>query len=518
MKKALTLLLAITMVCLLVAPVAGVAEEKVRLTVLAVPHSLTKDLNEIPYFKEMADKAGVELVFDIVPGGPGYVERKSAMLASGELPDILLGTDALTKADIAQFSDLLADMSQLLDCAPNVKKMFEEKPEIESMVTDEEGQIFALLKYQRFWPRNMTRQMINQAWLDKLGLSAPTTWEELYDILMAFKTQDPNGNGQADEIPMDWAPGISGFHVTSMIAGMGLPISMYQGQGYYVEDGVVKNFFISPEYKQLIQFLDKCYADGLINKDVYTQDYSTFQSLGRGGNVGFTFGWDAADRMGPDYSKDFVYLPPLKPTADYVGEQYWENDFYLMNYAYPAVSISDACKNKEKAMAFVDLFFDPYYAMQALFGSVGECIQDNGDGSYSVLPPADTTMDPGTWKWVNAMADASPMYIADSLQLSLPEDMQLMATMDQVYDEYLSKFEMDDLWPGPFMKTTADESVELSQLNLDIFNIVTNKQATWITAGGVDNEWDEYLATVKQAGIERAIEIYQDIENRFLGK
>ena len=45
--------------------------------------------------------------------------------------------------------------------------------------------------------------MINKAWLDKLGLQVPTTWDELENVLKAFKTQDPNGNGQADEIPMN---------------------------------------------------------------------------------------------------------------------------------------------------------------------------------------------------------------------------------------------------------------------------------------------------------------------------
>lgn len=43
--------------------------------------------------------------------------------------------------------------------------------------------------------------MIRQDWLDKLGLEMPTTQEELVEVLRAFKTGDPNGNGIADEIP-----------------------------------------------------------------------------------------------------------------------------------------------------------------------------------------------------------------------------------------------------------------------------------------------------------------------------
>ena len=43
---------------------------------------------------------------------------------------------------------------------------------------------------------------IRQDWLDKLGLAVPTTVDELHDVLLAFKNNDPNGNGKADEIPL----------------------------------------------------------------------------------------------------------------------------------------------------------------------------------------------------------------------------------------------------------------------------------------------------------------------------
>ena len=43
---------------------------------------------------------------------------------------------------------------------------------------------------------------INQTWLDNLGLDVPTTTEELYTVLKAFKENDPNGNGIQDEYPL----------------------------------------------------------------------------------------------------------------------------------------------------------------------------------------------------------------------------------------------------------------------------------------------------------------------------
>ena len=45
------------------------------------------------------------------------------------------------------------------------------------------------------------------------GLNAPTTIDEWYEVLKAFKTQDPNGNGIDDEIPFDaGAAGLNLFY------------------------------------------------------------------------------------------------------------------------------------------------------------------------------------------------------------------------------------------------------------------------------------------------------------------
>lgn len=506
MKRIASLLMVFCLTVMLIA--CSSAEEKVTLKVLVLPNILTADVSELPYLQEMAEKANVNIEWESIT--TDYTEVHSVMMASGELPDVLLGSGATNTSDFAQFSYLFADMNELLDYAPNVVKMFEEKPEIKAMVTSEDGAIYGLSKYQRYWPKNMCMQMINSEWLERLNLDVPTTWDELYDVLVAFRDQDANGNGDPnDEIPMDWAPGISGFNVTAMVSNYGLPISMYQGMGYYCDDGVAGNFFASEAYKELIIFLHKCYAEGLINPDVFTQDYTSFQNLSRSGVVGFTFGYDILDRMGAELEEQYISVAPMKPSADYTGEVLWENDDTMMNYAYPMVSISSQSEHKEAAMRFVDLFFDPYYSMQTLFGSIGTCIQDDGDGTYTVLPPADKTIDPGTWKWMNALADNSPMYISDSLELELPADLQKVKKLDAVYDEYHAKYTEKDIWPGPFLKLEAEAQVELSNYNVDLNNLFTTNFATWVTSGGVEEGWETYLANLEAAGLKQALQIYQ---------
>ena len=78
----------------------------------------------------------------------------------------------------------------------------------------------------------------------------PTTWDELENVLEAFKTQDPNDNGKADEVPMNirglgfglWSP-------LTLMNSEGVVTSFMGGsaseQGYYVDNGKVKSYYTS---------------------------------------------------------------------------------------------------------------------------------------------------------------------------------------------------------------------------------------------------------------------------------
>src|SRR5690606_17139209 len=153
---------------------------------------------------------------------------------------LFVGPTVITDADFAQFNGLFQDLNELLDQAPNVQQMFEHNPATKIIATQTDGRILGLPKYQRFWPESVNRQYINQTWLDNLNLKMPTNWDELYDVLLAFKEQDANGNGDPnDEIAVDWPGGIGGFfNPAVMLGGMGINLSSdVSGQGYFVEDG-----------------------------------------------------------------------------------------------------------------------------------------------------------------------------------------------------------------------------------------------------------------------------------------
>lgn len=496
--------------------------EKVKLTALISKHSLTKDVNEMEWLNILEEENGVDIEWQQITAD--WDQKKSVMFAGGDIPDILFKATATT--DFATYNGLFENLAPYIEAGdmPNVAGMFEDHPELRTLCTDENGAIYGLPNYRSLWPRTNRVLYINKTWVDALGLQMPSTMDELHEVLLAFRDKDPNGNGDTtDEIPLDF----NGFP-SFLLGCFGVPL-MNESDGYYVEDGTVKNFRVDENYKEFMIWLQELYGEGLINEEVITQDYSKFQSLARGegttAKVGVTLGWESGDRFGTEVADQYVPLPALKPHADSdENEVYW--GYYYDNNSVNAatVALSANCKNMEAAVSFIDDFYAEEIGIQVLFGGMNEvdnCIRDNGDGTYTVLPPADSSIDPGTWKWTNSFADYSPYYIADDMKdkLTMGEDMARVLAEREPLDPTLDLMEEKcDTYPAKFINYTTDENADLAMNQSNINNIVDQTYAAWLTDStrNIEEEWDAYVKSVYDIGLAQNLEIRQTAYERYL--
>ena len=104
--------------------------------------------------------------------------------------------------------------------------------------------------------------MINQAFLDALGMEMPTTIEELYDYLVAVRDKDPNGNGKKDEIPLVWRDGQYRADTMELI----LNAFVFINDTYYFNatNGELWLPYVTDEYREGLKWLNKMYEEGLI--------------------------------------------------------------------------------------------------------------------------------------------------------------------------------------------------------------------------------------------------------------
>ena len=96
-------------------------------------------------------------------------------------------------------------------------------------------------------------------------MEIPTTTEELRTVLQAFKTQDPNGNGVADELPL------SGFanswHTRPWPFLLNAFIYTDDSNMLNVEDGQIIAAFAQPQWREGMRFVHSLFAEGLIDEE-----------------------------------------------------------------------------------------------------------------------------------------------------------------------------------------------------------------------------------------------------------
>ncbi len=494
------------------------AEEKVPLTGLFVSHSLTKSVDDMEWLQEIEDKAGVDVTWEQIY--TDWDQTKSTRFASGDIPDILI--NATVASDYTTYDGLFMELTDLVaEYAPNVTTMFEEEPDTLALAKTYEGEIYALPKFQGKWPDCNGVLFINQVWLDNLGLEVPTTLSELKDVLIAFRDNDANGNGDTtDEVPMDFNSWFGGaYSLTNLIGSWGIQLTNWGTDGYFAEDGVVKNYAVDDRYKAMIEYLADLYAEGLINPNAITNDYSMFQSLSRGDEngdalVGVVFGWEETDKFGPTLYEQYVPCGSFTDDVDDLAtsEPRWTYDYSGLNMSSDRICMSAFCENPEAAMTFMDQFYDAEVSVQVLFGGISDgCVEKVEDNHYKVLDPLDPDTDSGTWKWTSTMADNGPMYIRRSTTIDMAQDMTYAIEEREQYKDAIARIDMDtEYYPQMLMKYTAEDTNNMAVLQANVTNITDNYWALWLTGeSDIESDWDSYVEAVNSAGLADILSIRQ---------
>lgn len=479
--------------------------EKVELRIMV---QTGLDPDTLPMFQKIEEKCNVDFIWDAVESG--YNEKKAVVLASNDLPDIFFA--GLTSDDIVANPELFVDMSSFLDLAPNVEQMFEEVPLTKYVSTYGENGILSLPQVTGFNPRSWEVMMINKTWLDKLGLEEPTTLGELEEVLKAFKERDPNGNGKADEIPMDW-PCEYGHGPYCLTGAYGF---VDDKNKIVLNNDKVDFLYVTEEYKKVTDYLHRLYSQGLINPEVFTTtDYSVANALSSEGDVarvGFTFGWSVESRTGK-FTDEYIVLPQLKADESIENPLWACGPKERVNTSVACV-LTKSCKNPERAMMVINEFYSEDFALQEYYGSSPEFVEKQPDGNWIIKEPENGTIEEQKLK--NALVNRGPCYTSPDLEnrTILPEELQARLDQDDVYADQRPA----DNQIFPTVKFDNEATEELTYLKTDIDKYVDQKSAEWVVNGGIEEEWDGYLEQLQKMGLDRMKEIYQEAYDEWLAE
>ena len=229
------------------------AAKPVDISVFSVQESGI-DIPTNKFTKFVEDKFNIKFDWQINPSD-GAKEKRQISLASGDYPDAYILTayiDEFSQADVLKYGQqgVLLPLNDLIDkYAPNIKAAMEKHPELKTLNTAPDGNIYGIGAYTECFHCSYPNKMwVNTEWLKKLNMEMPKTTDEFKAMLEAFKTKDPNGNGKADEVPLSGSTEDFGVRIVPYLMNS----FVYDDDRNYLnlKDGKVVSAAITPEWKE----------------------------------------------------------------------------------------------------------------------------------------------------------------------------------------------------------------------------------------------------------------------------
>lgn len=457
---------------------------------------------------QAAAEAGITVTWDTILNSD-WGDKKAVLLAGGDLPDAFMGSICFSESDILTNQGSFIAIDDYIDeYMPNFKAIIESDPTMKALATSADGHIYGLPSKKPCRPIVANQMFINKQWLDNLGLSVPTTYKEFEDVLQAFKDNDANGNGDPnDEIPF-------GQGYADSVMFFCLPFGTTIGaDGTYmmaIQDGQPVYLPVTDGYKEGLKWMNECFNKGLIDPELFTEDTSMRDAklMSETPIVGAAPGWTADATFGAN-SGQYVALPAL---AGPDGKQYISSDPEHWNYSRYEFVVTSSCENPGPLLAWADKFYTEDASIQNFYGSFGVAIEkDEAAGTYTVLAPKDGNS-ADTFAWISSLRDFGPKYVADGFNSKVTYAAENGDASKLALDTELSKFAKEAY---PNVSYTPDQLSTLATLFTDLDAYVTANQATWVTEGGIDDQWDNYKQTLEAMGYNDFIAIQQDAYNTY---
>lgn len=239
------------------------AEKPLDLTLMLPIFKTNYPKDDSPVAAKLEELTGTNIHFEWVPNA-SYTDKFNITLASGKLPDIIYVGDVKASSFVnAARSGAFWEVGPYLKDYPNLSKA---NPVILNNSAID-GKNYGIYR-GRALGRNGV--VFRKDWLEKLGLENPQTVDEFYNMLKAFKEQDPDGNGKDDTYGMvmvKWTGGwASGFDTIKLWFG--------SPNRWGVQDGKLVPEHEYPEYLEALEFMKKLYDEKLINSDFAVMDSS----------------------------------------------------------------------------------------------------------------------------------------------------------------------------------------------------------------------------------------------------
>jgi len=346
MKKLVSLVLALAL-CLSLVTISASAEDvqkPEKITIFVDGTIVTQPNGQAEFIARWEELTGIELEI-IQPDHDAYYDVLQQQIASGDWPDLLILSSTYYAAYASE--GVLWDMTEAWENSETKNSgRFTAEDVEESLKID--GKLYGFADGRG----GGCVTYIKKAWLDAVGMEAPTTWEEYKAVSEAFVKNDPDGNGQADT----YATTAAGF-VGGEAPFINYLPEYYQDaypSFYQKEDGTWVDGFTEEAMKGALERLNEGYTNGWIDPTTLTNGTKDCRNKFYDNTTGIFTYWSGTwatnlknNLVSNGLDGELIALEPLEGCPGYFDR------------TPPVWGITTACENPEGVFKyFIDTMFD----------------------------------------------------------------------------------------------------------------------------------------------------------------
>lgn len=324
------------------------------------PYFTEERINSNVFQKQYLEELGINIEYTwfAAQSEEDSVQKKNVAIASGDIPDIMMVSKEQL-ALLAKSGLINKEIGKVFEqyASEHLKDWTYQEGDSAMASATYDGQIIAIPQIDSsidtapfLW--------IRKDWLDNLGMAMPTTMDELYQVMAAFKNNDPDQNGVADTVGLILN---KDFLTMSSADALGIFNGFNAYPSAWVEDSAGKLVYGSTQSqtKEALAFLNKLYSEGLIEEDFSVKDVMKASELPAAGTGGVQYGamWNA--------------MWPLQSSLDNNPKADWEPVAIVSNTGEPAKPqirlnvpyyyvVSADCENPEALIKMLNFFVEKF--------------------------------------------------------------------------------------------------------------------------------------------------------------
>ncbi len=474
-----------------------VSEEPVTFTFFNTYLNMPFD-SSWPVFEEAVALTNVTLEGYLSESTSDETAAYNLMLSSGELADFISYASITDMEKLGRDGGLIVLNDLIEEHAPDMMAAFDEYPELRKMATSADGNIYVIPKLQTTTVAE--GDFIRMDWLEAVDMEVPNTIDELYDVLTAFRNEDPNGNGEKDEIPFFSRQGHAHFNDV---------LNLWDAhQSYYLRDGQITFGPMEDEFKLAMENAIKWYDEELIDPEIFTRGGTTRDVLLGADIGGYCSDWfgsnaDYNDKLAGEI-EGFSFMP-MAPVENQNGERI----AHTARTASPGWGVSSQCEDPVTAVKYMNFWFTEEGSALANFGIEGVTYTVEGDEKVytDAIMNTDKTA-------LAELRSYGVQYRIGMLQDFAYEE----AWSNEISNEGVAMYEENGYVYVPLpmsgdqvaLKYTAEQEEEYKKIMSSVTPYVAEMIQKWVLGSeDFEESYPDFIASLEEKGINEAIAINQ---------